>query len=81
MRPRPRMLRNGFATNETEETGLRSKTKSKSKSKERNNRAHVSNKNHFFIKEQQEYNRSTEVTALPPSFDWKLEMVHVTLLL
>jgi hypothetical protein len=46
MRPRPRMLRNGFATNETEETGLRSKTKSKSK--ERNNRAHVSNKIHFF---------------------------------
>jgi hypothetical protein len=37
MRPRPRMLRNSFTTNETDETGLRSKTKSKSK--ERNNRS------------------------------------------
>jgi hypothetical protein len=31
--------------------------------------AHMSSKNQFSNENQQEYNRSTEVTALPPSFD------------
>jgi hypothetical protein len=34
-----------------------------------------------FIEIQIRFTRSAEVTALPPSFDWKLEIVHDTLLL
>jgi hypothetical protein len=34
----------------------------------------------FFIENQQEYIQSTEVTALPPSFDWKLQIVYGSLL-
>jgi hypothetical protein len=30
----------------------------------------------FSIEVQQDYTRSTEVTALPPSFDWKLKLAH-----
>jgi hypothetical protein len=35
----------------------------------------------FSIEIQQDYTGSTEVTALPPSFDWKLKLVLATLLL
>jgi hypothetical protein len=35
----------------------------------------------FFIEFKQEYNRSTEVTTLPPSINWKLKIIHGTLLL
>jgi hypothetical protein len=34
----------------------------------------------FFIENQQEYIQSAEVTALPPSFDWKLQIVYGSLL-
>jgi hypothetical protein len=35
----------------------------------------------FSIEIQQDYTGSTEVTALSPSFDWKLKLVLATLLL
>jgi hypothetical protein len=35
---------------------------------------HIESKTKFFIENQQDYNRSAEVTALPPSFDWKLKI-------
>jgi hypothetical protein len=37
-------------------------------------------KTNFFIKDLTRIQRSTEVTALPPSFDWKLKSRHDSLL-